>query len=88
MFPAVFSSPLVKHEVVSNYSHLFWVPGSDSSLQPYMLLAHIDVVPAVESDGWDAPPFSGEEIDGFIYGRGTIDDKHSVVVGILHYQSR
>nr|XP_023649262.1 N-fatty-acyl-amino acid synthase/hydrolase PM20D1 isoform X1 [Paramormyrops kingsleyae] len=82
VFPAVFSSPLVKHEVVSNYSHLFWMPGSDSSLQPYMLLAHIDVVPATESDGWDAPPFSGEEIDGFIYGRGTIDDKNSVV-GIL-----
>ncbi|KAL4645980.1 putative carboxypeptidase PM20D1 [Arapaima gigas] len=81
-FPTVFSSPRVQHEVVSNYSHLFWVPGSDPTLEPYMLLAHIDVVPASETDSWDAPPFSGKEIDEFIYGRGTIDDKQSVM-GIL-----
>uniref|UniRef100_A0A6Q2YYU0 Peptidase M20 dimerisation domain-containing protein n=1 Tax=Esox lucius TaxID=8010 RepID=A0A6Q2YYU0_ESOLU len=81
-FPTVFSSHLVQHEVVANYSHLFWVPGSDLALVPYMLLAHIDVVPAEESDGWDAPPFSAKEIDGFIYGRGTIDNKQSVM-GIL-----
>ncbi|XP_028265605.1 N-fatty-acyl-amino acid synthase/hydrolase PM20D1.2 [Parambassis ranga] len=81
-FPSVFSSSLVRHELVANYSHLFWVQGSQPSLVPYMLLAHIDVVPATESDGWEAPPFSAQEIDGFIYGRGTIDDK-SPVMGIL-----
>lgn len=79
-FPTVFSSDLVRHELVANYSHLFWVRGSQPDLVPYLLLAHIDVVPASESDGWDAPPFSAEEIDGFIYGRGTIDDKGSLVV--------
>lgn len=81
-FPTVFSSTLVHHEVVANYSHLFWVQGSNPSLVPYLLLAHIDVVPALESDGWDVPPFSAEERDGFIYGRGTIDDKGQVM-GIL-----
>ncbi|KAF7667440.1 hypothetical protein LDENG_00060380 [Lucifuga dentata] len=81
-FPTVFSSGLVHHEVVANYSHLFWVPGSQPDLTPYMLLAHMDVVPASESDGWDAPPFSAKEIDGFIYGRGCIDNKQSVM-GIL-----
>lgn len=65
---------------MANYSHLFWVQGSQPDLEPYLLLAHIDVVPAAHSDGWDAPPFSAEEIDGFIYGRGTIDDKGSVMV--------
>lgn len=49
-------------------------------MSPYLLLAHIDVVPATESDGWEAPPFSAKEIDGFIYGRGTIDDKGSLMV--------
>ncbi|KAL1021025.1 hypothetical protein UPYG_G00007760 [Umbra pygmaea] len=78
-FPTVFSSHLVQHEVVANYSHLFWVPGNDLALVPYMLLAHIDVVPANENDGWDAPPFSAKEINGFIYGRGTIDNKQSVM---------
>uniref|UniRef100_A0A8C5D5G7 Peptidase M20 dimerisation domain-containing protein n=1 Tax=Gouania willdenowi TaxID=441366 RepID=A0A8C5D5G7_GOUWI len=81
-FPTVFSSHLVQHELVANYSHLFWVQGSDPTLEPYLLLAHIDVVPATESDGWEAPPFSAKEIDGFIYGRGTIDDK-GALMGIL-----
>uniref|UniRef100_A0A8C6PUF4 Peptidase M20 domain containing 1 n=1 Tax=Nothobranchius furzeri TaxID=105023 RepID=A0A8C6PUF4_NOTFU len=81
-FPTVFSSSLVHHELVANYSHLFRVQGSQPDLVPYLLLAHIDVVPATESDGWEAPPFSATEIDGFIYGRGTIDDKCSLM-GIL-----
>ncbi|XP_068189224.1 N-fatty-acyl-amino acid synthase/hydrolase PM20D1.2 [Antennarius striatus] len=81
-FPTVFSSPLVHHELVADYSHLFWVKGSQPDLDPYLLLAHIDVVPATESDGWDAPPFSAQEMDGFIYGRGTLDDKGSLM-GIL-----
>ncbi|XP_022618767.1 N-fatty-acyl-amino acid synthase/hydrolase PM20D1 isoform X1 [Seriola dumerili] len=81
-FPTVFSSKLVHHQLVANYSHLFWLQGSQPDLAPYLLLAHIDVVPASESDGWEAPPFSAKEIDGFIYGRGTIDDKGSVM-GIL-----
>lgn len=82
VFPTVFSSNVVHHEIVANYSHLFWVPGTNPTLVPYMLLAHIDVVPAFESDGWEAPPFSAKEIDGFIYGRGTIDNKQAVM-GIL-----
>ncbi|KAM9343441.1 N-fatty-acyl-amino acid synthase/hydrolase PM20D1.2 [Pholidichthys leucotaenia] len=81
-FPTVFSSSLVHHELVANYSHLFSVQGSQPDLMPYMLLAHIDVVPASEADGWEAPPFSAKEIDEFIYGRGTIDDKNQVM-GIL-----
>uniref|UniRef100_A0A8C2KFR8 Peptidase M20 domain containing 1, tandem duplicate 1 n=1 Tax=Cyprinus carpio TaxID=7962 RepID=A0A8C2KFR8_CYPCA len=82
VFPKVFSSSLVQHEMVGNYSHLLTVPGSEADLEPYMLLAHIDVVPADEADGWDAPPFSAQELNGFIYGRGTIDNKQSVM-GIL-----
>lgn len=80
VFPTIFSSNLVKHEVVGNYSHLFTVSGTDPELVPYMLLAHIDVVPANESDGWEVPPFSAKELNGFIYGRGTIDNKQSVMV--------
>lgn len=79
-FPTVFSSSSVQHELVADYSHLFWVQGSQPDLVPYLLLAHIDVVPASESDGWEAPPFSAQEIDGFIYGRGTIDDKSPLMV--------
>ncbi|KAG2468188.1 P2012 hydrolase, partial [Polypterus senegalus] len=82
-FPVVFSSSLVQHEIVSDYSHLFKVSGSDPTLQPYMIISHIDVVPA-PSDGWDAPPFSAQEINGFIYGRGTLDNKQSLMVNGLN----
>lgn len=79
VFPTVFKTSFIRHEAVGEYSHLFTVQGSDPSLQPYMLLAHIDVVPAPD-EGWDVPPFSGLESDGFIYGRGTLDNKNSLMV--------
>ncbi|KAI4578605.1 hypothetical protein MJG53_020859 [Ovis ammon polii x Ovis aries] len=78
VFPTVFHTSFIRHEVVGNYSHLFTIKGSDLSMQPYMLLAHIDVVPAPDK-GWDVPPFSGLERDGFIYGRGTLDNKNSLM---------
>ncbi|NXN86230.1 P20D1 hydrolase, partial [Bombycilla garrulus] len=81
VFPAVFSSKFIHHETVGQYSHLFRVEGSAPELLPYMLLAHMDVVPA-SPEGWDFPPFSAAEHEGFIYGRGTLDNKNSAV-GIL-----
>ncbi|XP_045154167.1 N-fatty-acyl-amino acid synthase/hydrolase PM20D1 isoform X2 [Echinops telfairi] len=74
----VFNTSFIQHEVVGGYSHLFTVQGSDPSLEPYMLLAHFDVVPA-PAEGWEVPPFSGLERDGVIYGRGTLDNKNSVM---------
>lgn len=44
-----------------------------SSEKPTVLMAHYDVVPVTE--GWDHDPFLGEVIDGYLYGRGTIDTK-------------
>ncbi|NXV79802.1 P20D1 hydrolase, partial [Atlantisia rogersi] len=81
VFPAVFSSMFIQHEIVGKYSHLFTVEGSNPELMPYMLLAHMDVVPA-PPEGWDFPPFSAAEHEGFIYGRGTLDNKNSAI-GIL-----
>ncbi|XP_045697411.1 N-fatty-acyl-amino acid synthase/hydrolase PM20D1 isoform X1 [Phyllostomus hastatus] len=77
-FPTVFRTSFIQHEVVGEYSHLLTVRGSDPRLQPYMLLSHIDVVPAPDQ-GWEVPPFSGLERDGFIYGRGTLDNKNAVM---------
>lgn len=42
--------------------------------RPVMLLAHTDVV-GVERDGWSCDPFEGVVRDGYVYGRGAIDDK-------------
>jgi acetylornithine deacetylase/succinyl-diaminopimelate desuccinylase-like protein len=42
--------------------------------RPVILLAHMDVV-GVERDKWSCDPFEGEVRDGYVYGRGAIDDK-------------
>jgi acetylornithine deacetylase/succinyl-diaminopimelate desuccinylase-like protein len=46
----------------------------NGSARPLLLMAHTDVVPA-ESAHWTAPPFAAELRDGFLYGRGALDDK-------------
>uniref|UniRef100_V5GZ70 Putative m20 peptidase n=1 Tax=Ixodes ricinus TaxID=34613 RepID=V5GZ70_IXORI len=80
-FPRVHSSPLVSREVVSNHSLLLRIQGSDPSLQPYMLCAHMDVVPA-DPERWSRPPFAGDIADGYIWGRGALDAK-DILMGIL-----
>ena len=60
------------------YARVFRIEGSDSSLLPALLCAHLDVVPASE-EGWEHPPFSGAIEGSFIWGRGSFDDKSSVI---------
>lgn len=78
-YPTLHSSPHVKYEIVSNHSLLYAIKGSDSSLKPYLLCGHLDVVP-VEEDKWEVDPFGGVIKDGYIYGRGSIDVKNIVMV--------
>ena len=42
--------------------------------KPLMLMAHTDVV-GVERDKWTVDPFGGVVKDGWVYGRGALDDK-------------
>ena len=71
---------VVQSEQVVEYAQLNIWQGSDASLAPIVFLAHQDVVPAKASDeGWDYPPFDGTIADGFVYGRGAIDDKGSLI---------
>jgi acetylornithine deacetylase/succinyl-diaminopimelate desuccinylase-like protein len=46
----------------------------DGSRRPVMIMAHMDVV-GVERANWSVDPFGGEIRDGYLYGRGAIDDK-------------
>ncbi len=53
--------------------------GSDKSVQPILLLAHIDVVEAKRED-WDRDPFKLVEEDGWFYARGASDDKSMAAI--------
>lgn len=46
------------------------------------IVGHLDVVPALETDGWTTSPFSPTIRDGKLFGRGTIDDKGPVVASL------
>ena len=61
---------------IDTHGLLFHWAGS-SSARPVVLMAHLDVVP-VEGT-WQHPAFGGDIVDGNIWGRGTLDDKGSLV---------
>ncbi|MCI0411931.1 M20 family peptidase [bacterium] len=76
IFPLAHSQLSV--ESVSQYSLLFRWEGADASLAPVVVMAHFDVVP-VEDTPWKHPPFGGQIAGGYIWGRGTLDDKSNVL---------
>jgi len=62
-------------------SLLYTWAGSDPKAQPILLMAHQDVVPiapGTEKD-WTEPPFSGAIKDGYVWGRGSWDDKGNLI---------
>ena len=57
--------------------------------KPILLVAHLDVVPALRSD-WSVDPFRLTEQDGYYYGRGASDDKYmgaSFIANLIRYRS-
>ncbi len=73
---------LLEELQVVPYSKVFKWPGKNSNLLPVLLSGHLDVVPVDTQQQWVHPPFSGTIADDFIWGRGTMDDKVTVL-GIL-----
>ncbi|MFN7054630.1 M20 family peptidase [Hyphomonas sp.] len=79
-YPAAHAA-MTRELVPGTLTLLYTWAGSDASLKPLLLMAHQDVVPVNigTEDDWTAPPFSGEIVEGYVYGRGAIDDKGSLV---------
>lgn len=71
----------LQREVVSENALLYTWKGSDASAEPIILLAHMDVVPVdkASEQNWKHAPFGGEVADGYVWGRGALDDKSSVI---------
>lgn len=77
-FPRLFAA--LEVEELGDTLLVRW-PGRDASGRPALLMAHQDVVPAADDDGasWTHPPYSGHRDATHIWGRGTLDDKGSLV---------
>lgn len=78
------SYPLVhkflKREILGEprkFSLLYTWQGRNPSLPPVVLMAHQDVVPVVPGteSQWEHDAYSGDIADGYIWGRGSLDDK-------------
>ncbi|HIF5639212.1 TPA: M20 family peptidase [Vibrio parahaemolyticus] len=81
------SYPLVhktlKREIVGDprpFSLIYTWEGKNPSLPPAVFMAHQDVVPIAEEsrNQWKEDPFSGAIKDGYIWGRGVLDDKNQI----------
>jgi acetylornithine deacetylase/succinyl-diaminopimelate desuccinylase-like protein len=65
------------------------IPGADPARGALLVHGHLDVVPADPSE-WTVHPFSGEERDGYLWGRGAIDmkDFDAMVLAVVRHWRR
>ncbi|MEZ0373364.1 MAG: M20 family peptidase [Candidatus Sericytochromatia bacterium] len=75
-FPLVYSR-LTPRRI--GHSLLIKWPGAEPGTKPVLLAAHLDVVPAEQAGSWEHGPFSGLRSGGYVWGRGTLDDKASAM---------
>lgn len=62
------------------------VEGEDRSRAGLVIHGHLDVVPATPTD-WQVDPFSGEERDGCLWGRGAVDMKDMLAMMVANLRS-
>lgn len=63
------------------YTLLYRWKGRDTTRAPILLMGHYDVVPIEEGtwEEWSHAPYGGERDEGFLWGRGTLDDKSGML---------
>ena len=54
----------------------------NGSKRPILVMGHTDVV-GVQREKWSVDPFAAVRKDGYIWGRGTVDDKDNVTAGLM-----
>lgn len=54
----------------------------NGSKRPLLIMGHTDTV-NVDPAKWQHPPFGAAREGGYIYGRGTVDDKDTVTAGLM-----
>jgi carboxypeptidase PM20D1 len=71
----------LSYRVFNSFSRLYTWPGKHPEQKPYVLMAHLDVVPVEQATAkqWTVAPFGGEFKNDTVYGRGVADDKSSLI---------
>eukprot|EP00854_Cymbomonas_tetramitiformis_P010711 gene10711-12670_t len=79
LYPRVHAEMSVR--AFEEYSLLYELPGSNESLRPLLVMCHLDVVPVdpATAHDWEYPPFSGTIAEGYVWGRGALDMKHTCI---------
>ncbi len=84
-FKAIFEKDSVPSQIFEpspERGNILAILKGDGSNKPVLLLSHMDVVP-VEKDRWEVDPFSGVIREGYLYGRGTLDNKSMGIVEMM-----
>ncbi|VEU21135.1 DEKNAAC102032 [Brettanomyces naardenensis] len=78
-FPVINKKAELVH--VNTHGLVYIIHGEDESLKPVLLTGHQDVVPVPDEtvSRWTYPPFEGHFDGQWLWGRGSGDDKDSVV---------
>ncbi len=77
-YPVVFER--LEFQRINNFGLLLTFKGADEALKPLLFTAHYDVVDIDKNtiNQWQYEPFSGAVEEGYIWGRGSLDDKASL----------
>lgn len=78
-FPLVHTT--LARETIEGFSVLYTWRGTDASQEPILLMGHLDVVPVEPgtAERWTHSPYAGVIAGGYVWGRGAIDNKPSVL---------
>lgn len=78
-FPLIHSN--MEKKVINSYAILYTWQGTAENLKPILIYGHHDVVPAADNSGeaWKYQPFSGAIAEGYVWGRGALDTKSSIM---------
>lgn len=81
-YAALHDAEFVSYKRINKFSRLYRIEGSLSTKNPFLISAHLDVVPSGNLDRWSHDPFNAGIVDGYVFGRGAVDHKHAAI-GIL-----
>jgi len=74
--------PVQVHALEANRPNVVARLAGNGSKRPLLIMGHTDTV-TVDPEKWQHPPFSAVRDGGYIYGRGTVDDKDAVTAGLM-----